>query len=81
MILDKGYVNVTPFSKENFQSATDKYYKLEKMIEQNKNVVVLVATSSYKSLREAYPSYFSDISEFIDSLEKVEANCKRFGLT
>ncbi len=79
--LDKGYVNVTPFSKENFQSATDKYYKLEKMIEQNKNVVVLVATSSYKSLREAYPSYFSDISEFIDSLEKVEANCKRFGLT
>jgi putative GTP pyrophosphokinase len=42
--------------------------------------VVLVKVDNYRELKEAYPSYFSDISEFIESLEKVEENCERLKL-
>ena len=41
------------------------YSELEKDMEDNKNAVVLVSVSSIKDLRNAYPSYFLDTSEFI----------------
>lgn len=46
-------------------------------MEDNKNAVVLVSVSSIKDLRNAYPSYFLDTSEFIEALEKLvkTANC------
>lgn len=79
--LEHKNIKISPFYKGDIESATMQYYKLESTIDPNKGAVVLVATSSYKLLREAYPSYFSDISNFIESLEKVEENCERLGLT
>lgn len=77
----KRSLSIHTYTKEEFNEATQKYYEIENSIEQNKQVVVLVSTDSYKSLREAYPSYFSDLSDFIYSLSTVEENCQRLGLT
>ncbi|MGJ8716590.1 MAG: RelA/SpoT domain-containing protein [Maribacter stanieri] len=74
------FVNIMTFKKSDFELASDEYLKLEKSIKENENAVVLVAATSIKALRKAYPSYFLDTSEFITALEKVNDNCKRLKL-
>ncbi len=74
------FVNIMTFKKSDFELASDEYLKLEKSIKENENAVVLVAASSIKALRKAYPSYFLDTSEFITALEKINDNCKRLKL-
>lgn len=74
------FVNIMTFKKREFEKASDEYLKLEKEIEDTKNEVVLVSSSSIKSLKKAYPSYFLDTSEFISALERINANCIRLKL-
>lgn len=78
--LDKRTVSIRSYAQKDFEQATKDYYELEKTMKEHKHAIVLVATSSYSLLKDAYPSYFSDIEDFISSLKKVENNCKRLGL-
>ncbi|TFD97324.1 (p)ppGpp synthetase [Dysgonomonas capnocytophagoides] len=78
--LNKRIVSIDSYIKEDYAKATADYYELEKTIH-DYEAIVLVATSSYSLLKGAYPSYFSDIEEFISSLKKVDNNCKQLGLT
>lgn len=77
--LEKNVVHINNYMKEDYEEATSSYYELEKKLSANK-AIVLVATSSYSQLQEAYPSFFSDIEEFISNLTKVEENCINHGL-
>lgn len=77
--LEKNVVHINNYMKEDYEEATSSYYELEKQLSANK-AIVLVATSSYSQLQEAYPSFFSDIEEFISNLTKVEENCINRGL-
>ena len=76
----KKSVSISTFLKKDYEKATEEYLNLEKEIKENESAVVLVSASSIKSLREAYPSYFLDTSEFINSLERVNNNCISRGL-
>lgn len=78
--LNKRIVSINSYIKEDYAKATEDYYELEKTIKGHE-AIVLVATSSYSLLKDAYPSYFSDIEEFISSLKRVDNNCKQLGLT
>lgn len=73
-------VNILVFPRKHYSLATKEYLIIEKSIKDNENAVVFVSASSLKSLRKAYPSYFLDTSEFIAALEKMNANCKEWGL-
>ena len=73
---EKMRVNIHTYDKEEENKASERYSELEKSMEDNKNAVVLVSVSSIKDLRNAYPSYFLDTSEFIEALEKISQNCK-----
>lgn len=73
-------VSIETFSKSELSRATQEYMQLEQTIEESKNAVVLVATASFEDLREAYPSYFLDTSEFIVALENLHERCEDKGL-
>ena len=66
---DKRIVNVTSYSKDEFVIASQEYAKLECGIENQKNAVVLVSAKSLKELRDAYPSYFIDTTEFLNEMD------------
>jgi putative GTP pyrophosphokinase len=73
-------VNIANYKRRDFNVATNAYLQLEKAIKDNENAVVFVSATSFKSLKKAYPSYFLDTSEFITALEKMNSNCKEWGL-
>lgn len=64
-----GSVTVTSYSKKQIEKATDEYDNLEKNSTENENIV-LVSTSSFKALKQAYPNYFVDIAEFLSLIRK-----------
>lgn len=66
---EKLVVNVSSFSIEQQVVASQQYNELEKKIETQKNAVVLVSAASLKDLREAYPSYFIDTTEFLEQID------------
>lgn len=70
-------VNIKIYNKQQFETATNEYLRLEKTINENENAVVLVSASSIRTLKKAYPSYFLDTSEFILAIEKINSNCKK----
>lgn len=61
-------VTVYNFKSSELEAASQAYAEIEK--EPNKNVV-LVSANSFKTLREAYPNYFADISEFIQIIQDI----------
>ena len=63
-------------SQSNVPGLLDINSQIYEAMEDNKNAVVLVSVSSIKDLRNAYPSYFLDTSEFIRALEKISQNCR-----
>jgi len=65
--------------KMNLKKAANDYAEFEKEIIEGENAVVLVSATSILALRKAYPSYFLDTSEFIQTLEKMNENCKDRG--
>jgi len=73
-------VNVILYKKTQLQIATDRYLALEKIIDINKNAVVLVSAMNMRALKKAYPSYFLDTTEFINALEGIQRNCIKRGL-
>lgn len=76
----KKTVQIKSYLNTDYEVATEDYLRLEKEIKENESAVVLVSASSIKSLREAYPSYFLDTSEFINALVRINDNCVRLGL-
>lgn len=71
LILDYEHRNVEVFNfpKENIDLATNIYNTLEN--EQSNIDVVLVSTTSFNTLREAYPNYFVDTSQFIKIIKDI----------
>lgn len=61
-------VKVYEFKYSELEAATQSYARIEK--EPNKNVV-LVSASSFSILKEAYPNYFADISDFIKIISNI----------
>lgn len=55
--------------RTHIDQATAQYDVAEKTRDKDEDVV-LVSTSSYNMLKQAYPNYFSDITEFITLIEK-----------
>ncbi len=72
----KQVVQIMSFKQKEYEKASEKYLEIEKSIKDNQSAVVFVASSSLKSLKKAYPSYFLDTSEFISVLERINANCE-----
>lgn len=60
---------INNFKKKDLEQATNQYDIAEKTRDVDEDVV-LVSTSSYNMLKQAYPNYFSDINEFISLIEK-----------
>ena len=65
----KRVVNVSSFAVEEQEKASQYYNDLERKIENHKNAVILVSVGGLKELREAYPSYFIDTTEFLERVE------------
>ena len=64
------------FQSEKLEDATKYYSEVEKSIDDTNSAVVLVAVSDMKELQEAYPSYFLNAGEFIQSLQDFNSICK-----
>ena len=63
-------LRVRGFSTKQIDLATKVYNDIEAT--NNPDVdTVLVSANSFDSLREAYPNYFADISEFVDMMRKI----------
>lgn len=66
-------VTVESFSKKRIDEANLRYSYYENQInEGNQLQVVLVATGSIESLRQAYPSYFLDTEQFIKAIIRIK---------
>lgn len=72
-------VKIRAYNKNEFEKATKEYAVFEKEIKEGENAVVLVSAISIIALRKAYPSYFLDTSDFIQTLDKMNQNCKERG--
>lgn len=67
---EKKTLRIRDFSTQQIDLATKVYNEIE--AEHDKNIdVVLVSAQSFEDLREAYPNYFADISEFVDIINKL----------
>lgn len=65
---DKLEVTIKPFKKSESQLANKEYTNLEKMHLGTNINVVLVSSSSVKTLERAYPNYFLDARAFIQEV-------------
>lgn len=61
-------VRIAEFKPSQLEAATKAYGNIEKETDKN---VVLVSAKSFNELREAYPNYFIDISEFINMIQEI----------
>lgn len=68
-------VRIGAYNKNQFEKAAKDYAEFEKESVEGENAVVLVSATSIKALKKAYPSYFLDTSEFIQTLDKMNSNC------
>lgn len=64
----RNQLNIKEYSKKQLELATIYYDEAEKTRSVDEDVV-LVSTTSFNMLRQAYPNYFSDITEFITLVE------------
>jgi hypothetical protein len=69
-------VQLRHFQSDKLEDATKYYADVEKSIDDSNSAVVLVVVSDMKELKEAYPSYFLNASEFIQSLFEFNSICK-----
>lgn len=68
-------VQLKHFPSENLEEAAHYYAEVEKSIDEGNSAVVLVSVSDMKELQDAYPSYFLNAGEFIDSLQDFNNMC------
>lgn len=73
--IKKGTNHVYGFKTEQLQTALEMYTAKEQTPAclRGESQVVLVSTESINDLRNAYPSFFLDVTEFIDLLENLFA--------
>lgn len=64
-------VRIMQFKSTQLEAATKAYGNIEKETDKN---VVLVSAKSFNELREAYPNYFVDISDFIKMIQEITKN-------
>lgn len=68
----KRQVEISNFSSDLISAAEEMYLKAEKSAAESKDLVVaLVSTSAIGGLKEAYPNYFGDSTEFVNHLFMV----------
>jgi len=72
-------VNLRHFSVEDIDKANMSYSQAESSVDRNNGAVVLVSVDDMKSLIEAYPSYFLNAQEFLQSLAGFVKKCKLGG--
>lgn len=70
------FVQLRHFKSDKLDDATQYYADVEKSIDDSNAAVVLVSVSDMKELQEAYPSYFLNAGEFIQSLQDFSTMCK-----
>lgn len=68
LILDYNNHQMTIKKFNTIEPATKSYEEIEKYSNVN---VVLVSANSFDTVREAYPNYFADISDFINLLKDI----------
>lgn len=73
----KSVVNVSGFKDSEQEEAFEKYAIEESTAQEGLKAVVLVSVDNIRDLKEAYPSYFLDTSEFIHVLEMIKSNCRK----
>ena len=76
---EKTVVNVNGFQDSETEKAFDKDAIEEEAAQEGKKAVVLVSVDNIRDLKEAYPSYFLDTSEFIHVMESIKKNCRSRG--
>jgi hypothetical protein len=65
-------VDITGYSSQRLESATEDYLKLERNIASKPNAgAVLVSLKSLGALGRAYPSYFLDTKRFLNVVREV----------
>ena len=69
-------VQLRHYNTDALEKATNYYSEVEKSINDENAAVVLVSVSDMKELKEAYPSYFLNASEFIQALQDFNHLCK-----
>jgi Region found in RelA / SpoT proteins len=70
--IDKSNIQIRRFPKGQFDKASEQYAELEKTLELNPDRdVVLISAESIHALKNAYPNYFADTSDFSRNLEKI----------
>ena len=69
-------VQLRHFATEKLEEATKYYSEVEKSVDDDNAAVVLVSVSDMQELQEAYPSYFLNAGEFIQSLQDFTSACK-----
>ncbi len=67
---NKYSLTIHPFRSSDIDKANETYNHIESKRSESKSDAVLVRVSSFTSLRAAYPNYFSDISEFVQTVNK-----------
>ena len=67
-LLDLNYkrrkLSINHFQKDQYNRASELYSQLETKYSNTSSTVVLISSTSFINLKEAYPNYFNDISAF-----------------
>lgn len=70
-------LNIETFKPSEFELAANIYRKIESEL-QTKIDTVLVSVKSFNELKEAYPNYFIDISQFLKVLKNTIINYSQY---
>jgi len=68
---------VYAYDRNSYEKAIEDYSHLEEEALDGKKIEpVLVSAGQYEKLRKAYPSFFLDISEFLNEIQKIKRTVK-----
>jgi len=71
-------VQIKPYKRGSIKQATEDYGKIEKEAAKgNKIEAVLVSAGPLSTLRQAYPNFFLDISDFVRRIESIISESKK----
>lgn len=71
-------VQIKPYKRGSIKQATDDYSKVEEEVARGKKIeAVLVSAGPLSALRQAYPNFFLDISDFVERIGSIIAESKK----
>lgn len=71
-------VQIKPYKRGSIKQATEDYSKVEEEATRGKKIeAVLVSAGPLSALRQAYPNFFLDISDFVGRIESIVAESKK----